>query len=300
MGYTLETKNLTKKYGQKTIINAVDIRISPGEIFALVGLNGAGKTTTIKMLLGLINPSYGLIKYMDMNFLTSKQEILPRIGSVLENPGFYDHMTVHQNLKMIQNVVGIHEHHNIDEVLSIIGMDAFKYEKVKNLTKAHRQKLALSRALLNSPDILILDEPMNGFDPISAKEIRTVLRRLSKEKQVTILISSHVLAEVEKIADTIGFMKNGKMVKIIDLKSRRVTNVDRLYLTIDDVTMAKKVLEENDIKYKYRHSNQIVLKINNEAVDDILKLMMDNEINVDEMFFKPYGLEEIFLDLMEK
>lgn len=298
MRYILETRNLTKSYGNKIVINGINLKIKPGEIFALLGLNGAGKTTTIKMLLGLINPSMGQIRYMDKNFQTTKSDILPMIGCVLERPGVYSNLSVVENLELIQNVIGTHQDDNIDEVLKITGMDAFKYEKVKHLSSAHIQKLALCRALLNSPEILILDEPMNGLDPKSVNEIRTLLIRLSKEKNVTILISSHVLSEVEQLADRIGILQYGRLTEIVNKKDIYKKTKDRFLLNVEDNDHAKQILRQAGYYCLESRSGELVLRITENHIHDVLKILVEHDVAVNEAYFKSMDLEDVFLDIV--
>lgn len=300
MQYILETKNLSKVYGKKTVLHGLDLQIKKGEIYALVGLNGAGKTTTIKMLLGLVQPSVGKIRILDRNFFTSKSDLLPRMGNVLENPGFYEYLTVYENLKMIVDVVGIHESENIEEALRITNMLAFKDEPVSSLGPSQRQKLALSRALINSPDILVLDEPMNGLDPKSVNEIRTLLKRLSRENNLTILISSHVLTEVEKLADRIGFLHMGKMVETFDMKKSIGFEQDRLIMSVDKLSLAMDILKEAGYTCEELTYKKCTILTGQDAVNDILALMVQAGIQVEDIFLRPQSLEDLFIAIVER
>ncbi len=299
MKYIIEMNDLTKEYDGMAVIDGLDLKIYPGEIFAILGLNGAGKTTTVKMLLGLIHPSSGQIKYMNNNFDECRNEILPRIGCVLETPGFYENLSVDKNLKLIQNIVGVHQSNNIDEVLKILKMDAFKYEKVKNLNDAQIQKLALCRALLNSPEILILDEPMNGLDPKSVNEIRTLLIRLSKEKQVTILISSHVISEVERMADRIGILKDGCLAEVVNRGDFYKKASDRFLLNVKDKKGVTKYLREQGYYCMESRSGDLLVKITENQVSDILNLLIAQEFEIEEAYFRSLDLEDIFLELVK-
>lgn len=297
MRYIIETRNLTKSYGKKTVINGLDFKISPGEIYALLGLNGAGKTTTIKMLLGLINPSVGQIRYLDKNFATFKSMVLKRVGSVLENPGFYDNLSVCKNLELITNIVGMHQSNNIDEVLKTVGIHAFKYQKVKYLNASQKQKLALCRALINSPDILILDEPMNGLDPKSINEIRTLLIRLAKEKGVTIFISSHVLAEIEKMADRIGILHEGSLIDVIDVSELHQQRESRIFVTVEKLEEAKKMLETNGFTCMI-DSHQLIVFADEHSITTVVEGLVLNQFEVKEIYSKSYSLEDYFLELI--
>jgi len=297
MRYIIETRNLTKEYGKKTVIKGLNFKISSGEIYALLGLNGAGKTTTIKMLLGLINPSVGQIRFLDKNFATSKSMVLPRVGSVLENPGFYDNLSVCQNLELITNIVGMHQSNNIDEILKTVGIHAFKYQKVKYLNASQKQKLALCRALINSPDILILDEPMNGLDPKSINEIRTLLIRLAKEKGVTIFISSHVLSEIEKMADRIGILHEGSLIDVINVSELHQQRESRILVSVDNLEDAKKMLEDNGFSCLIE-INKLVVFADEHLITTVVEELVSNHFEVKEIYSKYYSLEDYFLELI--
>ncbi|MCH4886780.1 ABC transporter ATP-binding protein [Acidaminobacter sp. JC074] len=296
MKYMIETRGLTKTYGEETVIDGLDLKIHTGEIFALLGLNGAGKTTTIKMLMGLTHPSSGQIRYMGSEI---DKDVFKRIGSVLERPGFYKNMTVYKNLQLIQNIVGSHQADNIDEVLKSLKMDAFKYEKVKNLTDAQIQKLALCRALLNSPEILILDEPMNGLDPKSVNEIRRLLIRLSKEKNMTILISSHVLSEVERMADRIGILKEGKLAEIVGRGDFYQRASDRYLIKVKDKAGVTLFLRSQGYYCMESRSGDLLVRIREDQVKDLLSLLVKQDFAIQEAYFKSLDLEDIFLELVK-
>lgn len=298
MGYVIETKNLTKSYGKKVAVNGLNFKIEPGEIFALLGLNGAGKTTTIKMLLGLTSPSVGQIRYLEKNFLTSKSEILPKIGCIVENPGFYKNLSAYENLKIITNIVGFHKKDYIEEVLETVGLDAFQNIKYKRLNISQKQKLAIARALLNNPEILILDEPINGLDPISINEIRTLLLRLAKEKGITILISSHVLSEIEKLADRIAVIHDGRIIELISSDKYSKKYRERIIVRTNDIFLTREVLLRYNIESTINNNSELVVLSKSYKIPEMLKILVSENLDVHEIFIKEFTLEEYFIQLI--
>lgn len=300
MRYVIETKNLTKKYNKNTVVNKLNLKIEAGEIFALLGLNGAGKTTTIKMLIGLTSPTVGQIRYLDRNFLTSKGEILPKIGCIVENPGFYNNLTVYENLEIVTNVVGVYKKNYIDEVLKTVGLMPFKNIKLKKLSVSQKQKLSIGRALLNSPEILILDEPVSGLDPISINEIRLLLLRLAKEKGITIFISSHILSEIEKIADRIAVIHNGDIIEIISRNRLNKKYKERIIIRSDELERVKDVMLKHNIKSEFNDDSELVVLHKSFVIPRILKILVNEGIKVHEIFTKDITLEEYFIQLVNK
>lgn len=297
MRNAIEIIGLTKRFGKNQVVKRLDLNIKVGEIFALVGLNGAGKTTTIKMLLGLIESSSGLIRYRDLNFDNYRGDVLPNIGVVLEKPGFYHNLTVYQNLKMKRNIVGSYDEDNIDDVLDTLDMKAYKHVKIKQLNTTQIQKLALCRALLNGPEILILDEPMNGLDPQSINKIRALLKRLSQERQVTILISSHILDEVEVLADRIGFIRNGKLIEVVSTKNILRASVKKILIRSSELEAVTRKLSSLNYKW-HQNQNEVIVHAIPSDIQKLLKAFVQEDIAIDEIFPMPKKLEEMFVNIL--
>lgn len=209
--YTLKIKNLTKKYDGTKILNNVNINIKKGNIYGFLGPNGAGKSTTIKIILGLIKNYDGQIEIFDSQLKKSRKEILSRIGALIESPSYYDHLSAYENLKIwaLLKEVPLSK---IDEVLKIVNLYENKDKKANKFSLGMKQRLGIAQALINDPDFLILDEPTNGLDPIGIKEIRNLILSLSKDYNKTILISSHLLSEVEMLVDDIGIIDKGNLL----------------------------------------------------------------------------------------
>src|SRR5690625_3796764 len=197
----IKTTNLTKIYGQQKSVDHLNITVNKGEIYGFLGRNGAGKTTTIRMLLGLIKPTFGQIEIFGENLFRNQKAILSRIGSIVEVAGFYEKLTARENLLINAKIIGIHKKNAIEEALEIFDLHHETKNLVRNYSLGRKQRLSIARALPHYPELLILDEPTNGLDPIGIKEIRSLIQSLARERNITILVSSHILSEIEQLAD---------------------------------------------------------------------------------------------------
>ena len=246
--YVIETNNLSKIYYKNKVVNSVDMRVEKGKIYGLLGKNGAGKTTTMCMLLNLTYPSEGDIFLFGKNVNNHSNEIYSNIGSIIETPGFYENLTAFENLKIISKIRGDFNPHNINSVLQMVNLDNDKSKKFKDFSLGMKQRLGIAAAIMHSPELLILDEPINGLDPFGIKEIRTLLKRLSHEFGITILISSHILSEIENIADVIGFMDNGILIEEIS-KEELYTRLDKFVeFEVSDIDLAVDIFKKLELK----------------------------------------------------
>ncbi len=210
--YIIETKNLSKIYYNNTVVDSINMHVEKGKIYGLLGKNGAGKTTTMCMLLNLAYPTSGEIYLFGKNSKKYTKEIYSNIGSIIETPGFYENLTAYENLKIISKLRKDFYPQNINLVLEMVNLENSKSKKFKDFSLGMKQRLGIAAAIMHNPELLILDEPINGLDPFGIKEIRTLLKRLSHEYGITILISSHILSEIENIADVIGIMDKGILI----------------------------------------------------------------------------------------
>ena len=246
--YVIETNNLSKIYYKNKVVNSVDMHVEKGKIYGLLGKNGAGKTTTMCMLLNLTYPSEGDIFLFGKNVNNHSNEIYSNIGSIIETPGFYENLTAFENLKIISKIRGDFNPNNIDSVLQMVNLDNDKSKKFKDFSLGMKQRLGIAAAIMHSPELLILDEPINGLDPFGIKEIRTLLKRLSHEFGITILISSHILSEIENIADVIGFMDNGILIEEIS-KEELYTRLDKFVeFEVSDIDLAVDIFKKLELK----------------------------------------------------
>ena len=246
--YVIETNNLSKIYYKNRVVNSVDMHVEKGKIYGLLGKNGAGKTTTMCMLLNLTYPSEGDIFLFGKNVNNHSNEIYSNIGSIIETPGFYENLTAFENLKIISKIRGDFNSNNINSVLQMVNLDNDKSKKFKDFSLGMKQRLGIAAAIMHSPELLILDEPINGLDPFGIKEIRTLLKRLSHEFGITILISSHILSEIENIADVIGFMDNGILIEEIS-KEELYTRLDKFVeFEVSDIDLAVDIFKKLELK----------------------------------------------------
>ncbi|EJE7234072.1 ABC transporter ATP-binding protein [Clostridium sporogenes] len=299
--YILKTTNLSKRYKKDFAVNNLNISIKRGEIYGFIGENGAGKTTFIRMITGLVYPTSGEIKLFSKEKGDELSNVRKRIGALIERPAFYPYMTAYENLEAFRIEKGIPGKECIDKTLKSVGLYEDKNKKLKNFSLGMKQKLALAIALLGDPEFLILDEPINGLDPMGIKEIRELLKKLNKEKNITMLISSHILGELYQLATCYGIIHKGKLMEQITLKELDEKCKRNLSIKVDDVNKAAailetelstnnfKVLPDGTIKlYDYVDNSRLVsstLTKQNIIIDQI----MPNESNLEEYFINLVG-----------
>ena len=215
MSYILKTEKLTKTFKKQIAVNKLNITVNKGDIYGLVGRNGAGKTTFMKMIVGLLKPTSGKIELLGSNNLLKQRQ---KIGCVIEMPALYPNITAQQNLTIQSMLVGNDDQEEIKRILELVGLKEVGKKKVKNFSLGMKQRLGIGIALIGNPEFLILDEPINGLDPIGVKEVRNLILKLNKNDGITILISSHILSELFKIANVFGIINKGELVTEIQKK----------------------------------------------------------------------------------
>lgn len=293
MEYVIETNDLTKSFPNKLAVDHVNMHIRRGDIYGFIGKNGAGKTTTMKLILGLINPTEGSITLFGDNDL-NKRRI--KIGSLIEAPGLYKNASAYENMKRFSIIYGGTDK-EIKEILELVGLGKVGKRKAGNFSLGMRQRLGIAIALLGNPDILILDEPINGLDPAGIKEIRDTILKLNKEKGVTFLISSHLLDELSKITTMYGIVNEGKLVEEIDAKELMEKCKQNLKIKVSDVNKTVKILKQNGILDKYDTNEDSVTLFNNfEDSAGINELLVKNNIKVFELSPSNSGFEEYFIE----
>jgi ABC-2 type transport system ATP-binding protein/bacitracin transport system ATP-binding protein len=296
--YVIETNDLSKIYSKNKVVDSVNMHVEKGKIYGLLGKNGAGKTTTMCMLLNLTYPSSGEIFLFGKNPRKYSKEIYPKIGSIIETPGFYENLTAYENLEIISKLRGNYNPHNIDLVLKMVNLDNDKSKKFKDFSLGMKQRLGIAAAIMHGPELLILDEPINGLDPFGIKEIRALLKRLSHEFGITILISSHILSEIENLADVIGFMDGGVLIEEIsreDLYSRLDKFVE---FEVSDIGLAVNVLKDlglrKNIDFTFNDEGTIRLYSHLEMRDKFNALFVSSGIDVKKVNLCEENLEEFF------
>ena len=230
----IQTNHLAKCFGQNEVIKDCSMCIEQGTIYGFLGANGAGKTTIFKLLTGLLNPDSGSVEILGSNILENRDKMLSQIGSLIETPTFYEHLSARKNLEIHLKYMGVHGF-GVDKTLQMVGLSDVGEKAVAKFSLGMRQRLGIARALIHQPKILILDEPINGLDPMGIKEIRELFLHLVKENGMTILLSSHILSEIDHIADKVGVILNGKLVCESDLaqiKSEYQGSLEDYFFTI--------------------------------------------------------------------
>lgn len=250
MEYLLCTNSLTKQYGRHKAVNSVNVHIRQGDIYGLIGRNGAGKTTLLKMISGLASPTEGDFPLFGK---TGKEayRYLSRVGTLIESPGIYPNMTAADNLKLKCLAMGVRKKNEIEELLDIVGLSDAGKKKVKNFSMGMKQRLGIALALVGDPDLVVLDEPINGLDPQGIAEIRDTLFRLNSERNITLIISSHILEELSKIATHYGIIHDGVLIQELTREELLERCSERIELKTDDTRGACTVLDEMGItRYK--------------------------------------------------
>ncbi|WP_342765683.1 ABC transporter ATP-binding protein [Methanobrevibacter ruminantium] len=316
--YVIETTNLSKRYSKNLVVNSIDMHVEKGKIYGLLGKNGAGKTTTMCMLLNLVYPSGGEILLFGKDPKRYSNEVYSNIGSIIETPGFYENLTAYENLEIIARLRGNYNPLNVKMVLEMVNLDHEKTKQFKDFSLGMKQRLGIAAAIMHNPELLILDEPINGLDPFGIKEIRDLLKKLSCEYGVTILISSHILSEIENIADVIGFMDNGVLIDEIsreELHNRlnkfvefEVSDIDLAIELMNKTGMAENVdycfrrdlgeyiddLDSNKNSEKMGIGGTIHLLSNLDLRDEFNSLFVSSGIKVRKVNLCEENLEEFF------
>lgn len=300
MGTILKTNNLTKIYKGVTVVDKLNITLNKGEIYGFIGKNGAGKTTTIKMIMGLIKANRGEIELFGSN--KNNQRIYGKIGSIIEYPGFYPNLTAKENLEIHRRMIGMQSKSCIKDSLNIVGLKDAGDKRVRNFSLGMKQRLGVARAILHNPELLILDEPTNGLDPVGIKEMREFIEDLSNKRGVTVLISSHILSEVQLLATKIGIINKGVLLEEIGYDELQRRNRHYLELKVNNDKKASFLLENklNISDYEVWEKNiiRVYEKINKSS--KINRTMITNDIDVDEISVKLDNLEDYFIRLTGK
>ncbi|MEH6848708.1 ABC transporter ATP-binding protein [Bacillus pseudomycoides] len=296
----IKINKLSKSFKGTETVSNVNMKINRGEIYGFLGPNGAGKTTIMKMILNLVKPSSGEIIVLNQPVLPTSYQYLEKIGSIIEYPVFYDRLTAKGNLDFYCEYIGYHDKRAVGEVLEIVGLKEVANKKIHEFSLGMKQRLGIARAIVTKPEILILDEPINGLDPIGIKDIRELLLHLKKEYRITILISSHIVSEIESIADTIGIINQGELLKEVKMEEIRKENIEYLEIEVDNLKKTTQVLEGKLGIKKYEIVNQNTILIFEQAISQyqINKELILDEVIVKRIERKQHNLEEYFLNLI--
>lgn len=301
MDYIMETVGLRKAYKDNIVVDDVNMHISKGAIYGFVGPNGAGKSTVMKMILSLIQPDAGEVQLLGEKVTSHSYEIFKKVGSIIENPYFYDKMTARQNLELHCEYMGFPNKERIDEVLHLVDLQNVEKKQVCHYSLGMKQRLAIARAILAKPEFLILDEPINALDPEGIREMRTLFQRLNQEDGTTIFISSHILSEVDLLADTIGIIQHGKLLTELPIEEIHKHQTDYISLQVDDVTRVAALLENMRItNFSVLDKEFIHIYDSDISGKALSKAIIENGIGLESMGRKQDTLEDFFSSLQRR
>ncbi|MCM3629399.1 ABC transporter ATP-binding protein [Paenibacillus glycanilyticus] len=294
----VQLQQVTKRIGKKTIINNLTLDLPLGEVFGFLGPNGSGKTTTIRMMVGLMAMTSGEIKIGGFSIRSEYQKAIRNVGAIVENPEMYKYLTGYQNLvhfaRMIEGVTP----ERIQEVITLVGLEARIHDKVKTYSLGMRQRLGVAQAILHRPKLLILDEPTNGLDPAGIRELRDYLRQLSKEEGIAVFVSSHLLSEMELMCDRVAIIQNGKLIDVRTINQGGMdveSNVHTLF-EVDKPAEAAEVAAELG-KAAIREGSSLVIEANREFVADFNARLVASGIKVYGIRVQTKSLEDQFLEV---
>ncbi len=298
----IEVRGLTKDFKEIRAVDSLSVNVYRGDVFGFLGPNGAGKSTTIRMLLTLIRPKEGSIKIFGKSLMEDRNEILKDIGAIIENPAFYNYLSAYKNLEILSRMSGREISSNkIMETLETVGLKERSASKVKTYSHGMKQRLGIAQALLHDPELIILDEPTTGLDPQGMKEIRDLINYLCKEKNKTIFLSSHILSEVEQVANRMIIINKGKTVvegkvqELLDSAEMKVT------IEVDDVEAAAQLIKDSGWAEKLlsANNNKMVFDVKTDEIAHLNKYMVSNNISVSAIV-PTRSLEEYFLKITDE
>lgn len=299
MSYILQTSHLSKTIDGKQLVTDVNIHVKKGEVYGFLGPNGAGKTTVMKMLTNLWKPTSGTAWLFGKALEKNSYEVLKRMGSIIEFPTFYDHMSGKDNLQLHCEYMGYYNKGSVDEALGMLGLSDAADKPAGSYSLGMKQRLGIARAILCKPELVILDEPTNGLDPAGMKQIRDLFRMLCTEYGMTLMISSHILSEIESIADTVGVIHHGKMMKEISMKEIAETNTAYIELAVEDTKKAAYVLAEKMQLSNFKIVNDSGIRIYEQGVttQKISRELMANDVEIASISQHTETLEDYFLKI---
>ena len=292
----IETKGLTKHFPKKLAVDHVDMHVKKGDIYGLIGKNGAGKTTAMKMILGILTPTDGTISLFGSEKLSEERR---RIGSLIEAPGIYKNCTALENMKRFALLSGA-QTADLEGLLRFVGLGNVGYRKAGTFSLGMKQRLGIAIALIGDPELLILDEPINGLDPAGIKEIRELIVKLNVEKGVTVMISSHLLDELGKIATVYGIINDGKLVEEVSAEELAERSREGLRIKVDDKERAAEILSENGITDYVVKKRSILVHVDLDRAAEINTLLVSNGIAVSELTVRNSGFEDYFIERLGK
>ncbi|MCM3172924.1 ATP-binding cassette domain-containing protein [Paenibacillus sp. MER 99-2] len=280
--YIIETKRLTKNYRDQKAVNNVNMHVKKGRIYGLLGRNGAGKTTIMKMILGLTSTSSGEVDVFGKNIKGREKQVYPRIGAIIETPGFYPNLTGTENLNIFAKLRGTAAPNAVKNALEVVGLPYKDKKLFAEYSLGMKQRLGIANAILHDPELLILDEPTNGLDPIGIAEVRDFIKKLSIERGKTILISSHILSEISLLVDDIGIIDNGILLEETSMDELKRKNGKYTLLQVSDAAKASLILERQFDLKNYSVQDDHTLQIYDNSLDmaSVNKALIMGDVSV--------------------
>ncbi|HMU44651.1 MAG TPA: ABC transporter ATP-binding protein [Ignavibacteriaceae bacterium] len=298
----IEINNLSKHFKELKAVNNLSLNVYRGDVFGFLGPNGAGKSTTIRMLMSLISPNAGEIKLFGKSLKENRIEILKRVGAIVEKPDFYGYLSAYKNLEILGRISGKHiSQKRIMEVLELVGLSTRFKSKVKTFSHGMKQRLGLAQSLLHDPDLIILDEPTTGLDPQGMKEIRDLIITLSKDAKKTIFLSSHILYEVELVANRMVIINKGSAVVEGEVETLLQQANLKVTMQVTDIEKAKHLLSDSRWSSKVNSftDNKIIFALDPDEISKVNRYFIENGVDVSSIV-PMRSLEEYFLELTEK
>ena len=294
--FVIETKQLTKIYGEQTAVSKVNLHVKKGRIYGLLGRNGAGKTTIMKMILGLASITSGKVDVFGKNVKGREKRVYPRIGAIIETPGFYPNLTGTENLEIFAKLRGTAAPHAVKNALEIVGLPYKDKKLFSKYSLGMKQRLGIANAILHDPELLILDEPTNGLDPIGIAEVRDFIKELSAAQGKTILISSHILSEISLLADDIGIIDNGVLLEESSMRELEKKNRKYILLQVSDIPKTTLILERQFHLTDYSVQDDHTLRLYDASLDmgEVNKVLVMQDITVMSSLLCNDTLEDYF------
>ncbi len=300
MKYIIETNALSKQYGNNYSVNNVHLKVRPGCVYGFLGPNGAGKSTTMKMLLGLVKPTGGEILMFGGEFDDRNRiQVLRQTGSLIESPSYYGHLSGRENLQIIQTLKKVPKE-EIDEVLSIVRLEGQQKKKVREYSLGMKQRLGLAAALLGKPKLLLLDEPTNGLDPAGIQEMRELISQLPGHYGMTVMVSSHLLSEIDQMATDVGIIDKGKMIYQGSLQKLHDKARSSIHVRVLNQSAAVRILDEYQEPYELNGEELVFAEREEGQIANLVALLAGKGAQVIRVTEKQKSLEDIFLKLTGK
>lgn len=296
----LSIKNITKIYGKKKAADDVSFDIHEGEIFGFLGPNGAGKTTVIKSILGFIFPDKGEVFINGYNTKTDYEKAMASVGGIVENPEMYVTLSARKNIEMYARLHGNIPKERIDEVIDIVGLSGRSKDPIRKYSLGMKQRIGLAQAMVHKPKLLILDEPTNGLDPTGIHQLRDILKKYAHEDGAAIMVSSHILSEMQLLCDRVGIINNGKLISVCSMEelNNQMNPSTQYNIKVSDIDKAKDLLKDNEAVSKIKTNEDLITAdINEEDISSIVRLLVTGGVDISEVRKIESSLEDIFLQI---